>query len=824
MKLNRFFFALLLSFCCTASFAQNTNTMYFMDEISTRNSMNPAFLPRCKSYFDFILLPNIYAGITNNALSLSDIFYLQNGGTSSVFANNASVDKFLNNLPSVPSLGTDLKLNIMNFGAMVKPGHYLTFDFNVHVDADAAIPSDLFRFALKGTPDAFSVNHFDLSDLNINANAYATAGIGYSGRLHEQVTFGVKARFLLGLANVNSTIDRLDLDASSTEWLVNSSSRVNATTPIPLNFKYNSDGSVDFNSFAIGSFSNFRPAGYGASFDLGLTYEPVKYLVISAAVTDLGFVSWTSGYNYEATLNGSYRYDGAGSVNYGDSINTANISKRLEQLGENIKKDVRINESTGALNMINGRFNAGIEYGVLQNKISFGVMNQLVFNTKSIYDEVTLAVNFRPCQWFKAALSYSFINSNWCALGAGININLGGFSWYIISDYVPLTYSEVTYSKNGSDQKIILPDRMRSFNIQTGVVFNLHRFERDLDGDGVTNGHDACPETNMDFLRSKCPSVKDKKLVNKAGCEFDEDNDGINDCFDRCPNTPAGIAVDSVGCPLDNDHDGIPDSVDDCPDTPEDVQVDSKGCPLDSDADGIPDYIDQCPGTPQNVLVDSIGCPVDSDHDGVADYLDRCPDTPLGVSVDSNGCPHDQDGDGVDDSIDRCPDTPKNVVVDSLGCPVDTDGDGIPDYLDRCPDRAGSLSNYGCPELTAMHNIIKKAMNGIQFETAKATIKPSSYPILNQMVEILSLDTTYNLEILGHTDNVGLPENNMRLSEERAASVRDYLINHGINPKRLTSAGYGDTKPIADNKTKKGREKNRRVEFNIVYDEVTYHE
>ena len=113
-------------------------------------------------------------------------------------------------------------------------------------------------------------------------------------------------------------------------------------------------------------------------------------------------------------------------------------------------------------------------------------------------------------------------------------------------------------------------------------------------------------------------------------------------------------------------------------------------------------------------------------------------------------------------------------------------------------------------------------MHGIQFETGKSTIKRVSYPILDQIVSLMALDTTYNLEVSGHTDNVGKPENNQKLSEQRAAAVCQYLTEHGISAARLSSAGYGDTQPVADNKTKKGREQNRRVEFNIVYERITY--
>ncbi|HPW96651.1 MAG TPA: OmpA family protein [Paludibacteraceae bacterium] len=243
----------------------------------------------------------------------------------------------------------------------------------------------------------------------------------------------------------------------------------------------------------------------------------------------------------------------------------------------------------------------------------------------------------------------------------------------------------------------------------------------------------------------------------------------------------------------------------------------------DSDGDGVPDRIDECPDTPQGVVVDSVGCPVDSDGDGVPDYIDECPDTPKGVVVDSVGCPIDDDGDGVPNYIDECPDTPQGVVVDSVGCPVDTDGDGIPDYLDKCPNVPGPESNYGCPELKKeVRSLFKKAMQGIQFETDKDVIKKSSYPILDKIVEVMKTNPTYMLSIGGHTDDVGSEEYNQVLSEKRAGSVRRYLIEHGVEESRIASKGYGKTMPIADNTTVEGRALNRRVEFEVIFEKVTF--
>jgi len=246
---------------------------------------------------------------------------------------------------------------------------------------------------------------------------------------------------------------------------------------------------------------------------------------------------------------------------------------------------------------------------------------------------------------------------------------------------------------------------------------------------------------------------------------------------------------------------------------------------LDSDQDGVPDYMDLCPGTPPELrkYVDAHGCPQDGDLDGVLDNKDKCPDTPADQRkyVDKDGCTPDSDGDGVPDYRDKCPNTPVEArgTVDKDGCPKDTDGDGVLDYQDNCPRVPGVKSNHGCPEIKkSIKALFQRALHGIQFATGKSDIKPISYLILDPIANALIANPTYLIEIDGHTDNVGKPDANMLLSDRRAEAVRKYLISKGVDAKRMTSHGFGDTKPVATNATVQGKALNRRVEFIVTFE------
>jgi OOP family OmpA-OmpF porin len=279
---------------------------------------------------------------------------------------------------------------------------------------------------------------------------------------------------------------------------------------------------------------------------------------------------------------------------------------------------------------------------------------------------------------------------------------------------------------------------------------------------------------------------------------------------DRYMQFSAGLRA-NLGKAKDEDGDGVSDKKDKCPGTPAGVKVDVTGCPIDTDGDGVADYQDKCPDV--KGLAALQGCP-DADGDGVADADDKCPSTPAGVRVDASGCPVDSDGDKVPDYLDKCPNTPAGAQVDANGCPLDRDGDGVPDFQDRCPDRAGPASNKGCPEIPApQRKILNEATKYINFDFNKSTLKASSYPRLQQMVQILNDYPDYSLSIAGHTDSKGDDNYNLKLSYQRAASARAYMLSKGIPADRIEARGYGETKPIADNKTAAGQALNRRVDF-----------
>ena len=235
----------------------------------------------------------------------------------------------------------------------------------------------------------------------------------------------------------------------------------------------------------------------------------------------------------------------------------------------------------------------------------------------------------------------------------------------------------------------------------------------------------------------------------------------------------------------------------------------------DTDGDGIVDSKDKCPTVAGTAKYD--GCPVpDTDGDGINDENDKCPTVP-GLAK-YNGCPvPDTDGDGINDENDKCPTVPG--VARYQGCPVpDTDGDGVNDEEDKCPTVPGVKENAGCPVIK--EEVVKKvaaSAKNIFFEIGKSVLLKKSFKSLDEVATILKEDAALKLDIEGHTSSTGSDKINIPLSKSRAAAVYDYMIKKGIDASRLSSEGFGSTKPIADNKTLKGRALNRRVEMKLRY-------
>ena len=215
---------------------------------------------------------------------------------------------------------------------------------------------------------------------------------------------------------------------------------------------------------------------------------------------------------------------------------------------------------------------------------------------------------------------------------------------------------------------------------------------------------------------------------------------------------------------------------------------------------------------------------LDTDGDGLYDDEDACPTQPEDKDgfQDADGCPEpDNDLDGILDPADRCPLEPedKDGFEDADGCPdPNNDNDRLLDPQDKCPNEYAETED-GCPKKYQLVVVTDKKIElkqTVYFDFNKATIKPVSFPLLSEVAQALKDNPSIRVRVEGHTDSRGNDAFNLKLSQRRAESVRTFLISAGVAADRMEPRGYGETVPIADNRTDTGRAQNRRVEFIII--------
>jgi len=415
----------------------------------------------------------------------------------------------------------------------------------------------------------------------------------------------------------------------------------------------------------------------------------------------------------------------------------------------------------------------------------------------------------------------------------------GRLAMIIVSDFKELQKSSIEAAKKVHE---FFDDRLAIFNIMVG---------NDLEGKNLMQ--QIASTGKYGFCVSARDIATPKKMADFVKMVFlerslDSDRDGVFNAHDECPNTPRGIVVDAFGCPKDSDKDGVYDSNDQCPVTPPGIMVDEMGCPYDRDQDNVQDYLDKCLKTPVGAQVDTNGCWIVMPH-----YLDLlCPssqsstDHALAIIQSNPGmCVHIQVhtnvlktrqsnqelgrfwgeniksymiSKGVPDNrlwvsgahAESLSPTTK-VELHPASCERDHDGDGVADALDKCPNTPKGLEvdTHGCPHMKEKKVAITL---DIQFESNKATVKPEFFHHIQKAAQFMKTYPYSKAQIEAHTDSSGNSNYNLKLSQKRAENVCQYMIdNFQISPDRLVAIGYGESQPIADNKTLEGRKKNRRA-------------
>ncbi len=768
-------------------------------------TVNPAFLPKEEFYLGLPLISNNYLSFSNSSFTYRDLIK-KKANTDSIYFDFTG---FLSGLRKTNYISATAQTDLVSVGW--REGRwYVNGRITEKFLLQSQFTKDLMDVAINGNGPKIGQTS-DLGNLFITATHYREYAFGMSRDFKCKLRLGFTAKYLYGMENLDINRSNIKLNTAPVTF------DLTGTSDILIN----SSGLRDFSMDSTKRWTYlFERRNRGFALDLGGEYKFNDHFDVFASVLDIGNINWRfKPVNYYNNIP-SFSFTGV-PIDKFLSTNTDTINNGVQHYLDSLGNIFNIKErSDNYVSHLPTRYYFGGHY-TLHNRNSFQFLLMGSSYKGKLYPSASLGFTKRFNDLLEFSINGAYQNNSFINLGAGFTLNLGLTQFSVISDNLIGLFGQ--YNSRGT-------------NLRAGITLvSGYDTERpnycDKDGDGIPNSKDECPDVPGVFGLNGCP---------------DSDHDGIADKFDECP-LESG-SVDMKGCP-DRDHDGIADKLDKCPDNagkPElngcpdrddDGIIDSEdqcptlagfaylgGCP-DRDLDSIPDKEDECPDLagPRNFA----GCP-DTDGDGLIDTKDICP-TKFGL-LSLQGCP-DSDKDGFADHLDLCPDVPGTdkgcpvkipeieIITFPIVVPLDSDGDGLNDEIDKCPSIAGSLKNNGCPELLKEEQeILNTAFENLEFETGKALIKESSYESLDNLAELLLKKNSWSLLISGHTDNVGKPQTNMALSKNRALALKTYMISKKINPDRLTTEWFGQTKPIASNKTPEGRQKNRRVEMTIIFE------
>lgn len=458
------FFIVLLTAISSELRAQKVNSLYFLERTAMHTRMNPAMAP--KNSCIGLGLGNIAFNIQSD-LALSDVIIPgQNGGLITFMHPDADKALFLSGLGDVSNFCGNFNMELFNLGIRVKQA-YVSFHSGIYMDMGLGMPKDFFRLFMLGMDATQPSTLFDLSALNFEANVYNKTGAGLSLGLGEIFSLGVNIDYLVGLGNMKLGFDELSINATDQQWDVVSKGYIRYAGPQQLMLTYSDDNylngiSTDLSSLTAPNtdYTDLLSTGRGFSVDLGLTAKPLPFLSLSASITDLGIIKWNKEFVQQAVSNETFTYEGM-DLAFGESSQDEEDGNAIGDQLQNLMHLSKDASSEAFVSKLTSKLNIGAEAGVLDNRISFGVLSQTAFaDNKLLYQDLMFSANFKPGSLLQAALTYSFLHGKMSSFGAALNLKLLFVNFFLAADYIPMVYSPQMIPVNNSH-----------FNLQTG--FNL---------------------------------------------------------------------------------------------------------------------------------------------------------------------------------------------------------------------------------------------------------------------------------------------------------------------------------------------------------------
>lgn len=424
--------ALTLALCSNVE-AQEFRTSYFMSTSDFRHQMNPALLD--SAYVGIPVMGNIGIGVTGN-IGLKNFVYKTAPGSkydyTTFMSPDVSASEFLGDLHDNNRADLYLNLNIASVAFKAFNGMNLV-ELNVRSNTNIALPYSLFEFMKK----AGEKEHYSIDDLGVRSQNYLELALGHSHQITDRLKVGGKMKFLVGVGYADAKVEKLNLTMNGDEWKVDGEIRAKAAL-LDSKFEYDSpdknspDGRRRIDGIDI---SGFGIKGFGLAFDLGATYRVMDGLTVSAALTDLGFISWND--VMKASSAGEYTFDGFDNIYVsGENEDGNKLGDQFERMGDDLKDIFAVyDDGDGSeTTVLAATLNLGAEYEMpFYKPLRVGLLYTGRFNGLYTYHQAMLSANVRPVKWFEASVNTS-LGSTGCSFGGVVNFRARHFNIFIGSD------------------------------------------------------------------------------------------------------------------------------------------------------------------------------------------------------------------------------------------------------------------------------------------------------------------------------------------------------------------------------------------------------
>lgn len=414
--------ALLTLGCATTAIAQNTRSGYFLDDYTYRFQMNPAY-GNSRGFISMPALGNVNVSM-NGTLAVSDVIYNVDGRTTTFLNPNISAAEVMSNIPDKSRIGADVRLTLLAAGFKAFGG-YNTISIDARTSVEAHLPKSVFSLLKEGVAN----KTYDISNLGARGQAWAEISLGHSHQLGDKWRIGANMKFLLGGAYVDATLNRAQLTLGEDDWAVVSDGELQASVK-GLQYKTKINDHTNHQYVNGAKVDNTGLNGFGVAFDLGATYKPSRDWTLSAALLDLGFISWNN--NMVASTNGEKTFNTDDyTFNVNDVDNTWDEMRdkltalyELDDMGDQGKTT----HSLGAT------MNLGIEYTLpAYRKLSFGLLNTTRIQGEYSWTDFRLSANIAPAKCFDASINMSAgtfgVGFGWLA-----NLHTKGFNLFVGMD------------------------------------------------------------------------------------------------------------------------------------------------------------------------------------------------------------------------------------------------------------------------------------------------------------------------------------------------------------------------------------------------------